>query len=364
MEEKNCSGGEFKKILPRDDEAEEDKDGVSSFRKCKGLVAAFTDVLMMVVSVTCVQLLERKVPDFELNAIRQATGVLFFFIVSVFTGKGYIINKSEICGTLCLGFLSFGTSICIFIAVTFIPLSSERAIEMTSTMISGIILFAIFWKEVVSFKNILFAFLCICGVLLVIQPSFIFKTNDDIEESKYTTEESNHTSRETNSTSRSEQFEDTTHNGRVKFIIASILSVLAGIGFSASILLLKKCPYLSENLTKVLFWSFIFGTFLSAVPMAIFETPTLSLKWQEILLVFGHCSSFIIGWINALCAVQCISGNVINIVTSTSVVFMLISQYTVLSSVMPGHQNWMEIVGVVLILIGSIMGSVMEVCKF
>ena len=194
---------------------------------------------------------------------------------------------------------------------------------MTSTMISGIILFAIFWKEVVSFKNILFAFLCICGVLLVIQPSFIFKTNDDIEESKYT-------SGETNSTSRSEQFEDTTHNGRVKFIIASILSVLAGIGFSASILLLKKCPYLSENLTKVLFWSFIFGTFLSAVPMAIFETPTLSLKWQEILLVFGHCSSFIIGWINALCAVQCISGNVINKVSSTSGVFMLISQYTVL----------------------------------
>ena len=87
MEDKSYSEGEFKKILPRDDETEEDKDEVSSFRKCKGLVAAFTDVLMMVISVICVQLLERKVPDFELNAIRQATGVLFFFIVSVLQEK-------------------------------------------------------------------------------------------------------------------------------------------------------------------------------------------------------------------------------------------------------------------------------------
>ena len=158
-----------------EDEDEERKDEISSLQKCKGIVAASTDVLMMVISVTCVQLLERKVPDFELNTIRQATGVLFFFIVSIVTGKGYVIHKCEIFGTMCLGFLSFGTSICIFIAVTYIPLSNERALEMTSTIISGIILFSIFWKEVVTFKNIFFAFLCICGGIFGHTTQFYFQ---------------------------------------------------------------------------------------------------------------------------------------------------------------------------------------------
>ena len=65
----------------------------------------------------------------------------------------------------------------------------------------------------------------------------------------------------------------------------------------------------------------------------------------------------------SLYAVQWISGNVINFISSTSVVLMLIPQYTVLSSILPGHQNWVEVVGVVLILLGSIMGSVIEMCK-
>ena len=135
------------KSTMKDDEVEETKDELSPLWKFKGILAASTDVLMMVISVTCVQLLERKVPDFELNTIRQITGVVFFFFVSIVTGEGYLINKCEIFGTLCLGFLSFLTSICIFIAVTYIPLSNEKAFEMTSTIISGIILFAIFWKE-------------------------------------------------------------------------------------------------------------------------------------------------------------------------------------------------------------------------
>ena len=48
---------------------------------------------------------------------------------------------------------------------------------------------------------------------------------------------------------------------------------------------------------------------------------------------------------------------------STQVAFMLIAQYTVLSSVLPGHRNWMEVVGVILVLMGSGASSVFEMFK-
>ena len=46
---------------------------------------------------------------------------------------------------------------------------------------------------------------------------------------------------------------------------------------------------------------------------------------------------------------------------STQVVFMLIAQYTVLSSILPGHRNWMEVVGVIVALLGSSLSSLLEI---
>ena len=49
-----------------------------------------------------------------------------------------------------------------------------------------------------------------------------------------------------------------------------------------------------------------------------------------------------------------VSGNTVTIIASTNVAFMLIPQYTVLSSIHPGHRNWMEVVGVVSCVVGII----------
>ena len=42
---------------------------------------------------------------------------------------------------------------------------------------------------------------------------------------------------------------------------------------------------------------------------------------------------------------------------------MLIPQYTVLSSILPGHRNWMEVVGVILVMLGCSMSSLVEMFK-
>ena len=78
-----------------------------------------------------------------------------------------------------------------------------------------------------------------------------------------------------------------------------------------------------------------------------------------------HPSDSTLCWICVQSTIVCVSANAGNIISCLTVVFMLIPQYTILSSIYPGHRNWIEVVGVVLVLLGSSLGSVLELnqCK-
>ena len=52
-----------------------------------------------------------------------------------------------------------------------------------------------------------------------------------------------------------------------------------------------------------------------------------------------------------------------SVVLSTCVVLMLISRYTILAGILLGKRNWMEVAGAIVILLGSSLGSVKELCK-
>ena len=102
---------------------------------------------------------------------------------------------------------------------------------------------------------------------------------------------------------------------------------------------------------------------MSASVMAIFGKPILPTNWMQMILITAHCVTFIFSTPLSMLAAQYISGNTVNLVFSTSAVLMLITQYTILSSILPGNRNWIEVAGVVLVLFGSAMGSVLELCK-
>ena len=67
--EEELRTGERKDLLNKDDDCNE-KGCVQS---CKGIVAAVGSVALVSISGTCVQLLERRVPDLELNTFRFMT---------------------------------------------------------------------------------------------------------------------------------------------------------------------------------------------------------------------------------------------------------------------------------------------------
>ena len=89
--------------------------------------------------------------------------------------------------------------------------------------------------------------LCICGVVLVIQPEFIFKGHTD----------------ETNSTILEADY----HNNTMPTNQVTYSALLVAIGYtspvatgflvSANLVLIKRRPFLSDNTTTVLFWSLL-----------------------------------------------------------------------------------------------------------
>ena len=78
-------------------------------------------------------------------------------------------------------------------------------------------------------------------------------------------------------------------------------------------------------------------------------------------MVTIHSATCAAIWPLSIYQTKTIAGNTATLILSTQVVFMLIAQYTVLSSILPGHRNWMEVVGVVLVLLGSSFSYLLEI---
>ena len=328
---------------------------------CKGILAAFAWVPLLVTSAASVQLLERRIPDFELNALRFGTAGVIFAIVIFFNKICPIVPKFEIPSVLGFVTFTFCATVSTYTAVTFISLSSFQSIYLSSCIVSGIILFAIFLKEQITLKMVFAAILCCIGVLLVIQPQFIFHDNSGkITEKIGNISEEIFTKNETNATNSEEVTQIKDSNGLLD-IFGMGISLLSGLCTSLNILLVKKRSFLHEHMLETLFWSYGICTVLSTIGMAIFEKPTLPEFGINDLYVTLHCTTYVLQWPLYMYAARYISGTTINMIVTTSVVFMLIPQYTVLSTIFPGNRNWIEAVGVFLVLLGCSLRSVAEI---
>ena len=113
------------------------------------------------------QLLERAVPDFELNAFRTATSLSVHVLVLLYKKEWPRVPRSETVAVSATCFLSAVIPLMYYISVTFLPLTSAETLKVTTCTASGVPLFAIFIQEKITVKRLLFAVLCICGIFLV-----------------------------------------------------------------------------------------------------------------------------------------------------------------------------------------------------
>ena len=356
---------ELKNLVIQEDD--EEKKAVNYMDKCKGFLAAGVCVSMITVSAASCQLLEKRIPDFELNTIRLViswTMMVTYLLakrklpkVDLFKMGVFIIHS--ICTT--------GLTLPYFIAVTLTSVTSVHCVLITSSITAGLFIFLVVAKEKITVIRVFCAFFCITGVILVVQPDMIFlgiQENNDVEllqaENSFLndSETTQNIPQQTGNTTHLNEQPSATHS--VFSVLGLVLPIISGISMSSQTALVKTYPFVGEDVTITAFWSLIFCTIVSAVLMGIFENLTLPQNWMDVLFIGCHSFSYGIILTTSLIVALYISGNTMNIIFSTTVVIMLLPQYTVLSSIHPGHRNWIEVLGVVLVLLGSSFGSIVE----
>ena len=144
-------------------------------------------------------------------------------------------------------------------------------------------------------------------------------------------------------------------------ILGYTMAAITGISLTFDILIIRHFDYVRENQHSVLFWTFLFSSLISLVLSCVFESPVLPNSTENYLYVLGHSVSSTAQWPLYFLAATYITGNTINIILSASSIFLLVSQYTILKHINPGHRNWIEISGVLSVIAANMLSSIIEI---
>ena len=360
-------------------------------RTLRGIIGTFVSVLMAAMSVTTVQLLERRIPDLELNTYRFALPLVFSSISILLKRVNPCMSREDMKQTLVYCVASFMSSFFYYVSVTLLPAATASCIMYTTNVLGCFVLFFLFHNEKIRLTTVFSAVICITGLVMVLQPGFADKipTFDATTTKSETTESATHfpgyqteimlqniSARDTSITHFRVTGSEYVRNSRgiltrfeeiiqptslIGQIIGYSFAVVSGLGFAWSILILKQYNFPKGNLLKILFWLFFVNSLISILLTFIFETIVLPSNWFDFTMATIHCVSASVLWLLYCTTSKYISGPLIGVICTTEVVVMLISQYTVLSSILPGHRNWMEVVGVILVMLGCSMSSLVEI---
>ncbi len=409
-------------------------------KSVKGIIAGFLLVFSHIVGMTNLQLLQRRVPDLELNAFRSAGILCFCVLWMVYVQRVPRVQLSDIPTVFLYASILTLDSLATNIGFALAPTATAQSTWTIVLLFSGLILFWCCGEEKLNCPRALSILLCAGGVVLVIQPwnDFSHKTNFTVSEASNCLSDKtsktfvlktfdnlklrsrgcyffceNGTQIKADNVSKQEQpdshlsnvfnlfklsisqqdksckqymFEvrqnvslntmDLGYKEKMKTILLLVdipseyvtlvgifLSGLAGLVLSCASLVFKKCACVNEDRMRTLFWSFLLGLSITVPLTFALENPVWPESPADNIHISVHCVASITVWFMYIYSLQHISGNTVSIILSTAVVFFLIPQYTILSSILPGRKNWIEVVGAFVVLIGSVAASLQEMLQ-
>ena len=293
----------------------------------KGVVVTFAQVLLFVASATSVQLLERRIPDLELNTFRNAVPAPLYTLGILFTQKWPAIQWDKIRITFLYAVVTFINGLFFFIAVTLLPAGTVSSVVNTSCILFGLVAFALCLNEKITPRAALLSVLCVCGVILIIQPWT--QTSHKSMDMDISTTEVNSNMAVTSTVAPPIAMTTTTttmikspipmtitvatrnsgnlangkeihgkapfakmYNGTFPPILGYVFAVSSGVTLSLDVLLVKRNPYFNQHTPQVLFWIFVSNTCFSFIIMCFVEIPVLPSNWFDVGMVVIHSLSY------------------------------------------------------------------------
>ncbi len=240
----------------------------------------------------------------------------------------------------------------------YLPVATLGGVETCAVILCSAVMTAVIFHGL-PLRNIFAAVLCVAGSILLLQPPFLFHGSLKIVTYPVCVSSLGNSSSDANDSTQMMVTSDITNEGISDEVTGYILLLLASFAASAELCLLNF-PLKGSNAFMLSFWKGLVGTCVSAIPMAIFETPTFPSGAPCILLLFGHCISATWCTIFLTTCILLIPPLMAGILKSGQPVFFLLAQYTVLRHVNPGHQNAVEVVGAVIVVMGNAFGPVYQ----
>ena len=290
--------------------------------------------------------LQGSIPDWELAAWRLLAKTAYACVVLVFRKELPTVPRELVVYILIYSGVYTAYNFAVFASCNHLSLGESTTLFTIIYMVCGTFLSFVFGLESVKVVKVVGILICIVGALLVSQPEFLHfnQSHRDVPISN-----SSRIKMVVNGTiNESAPDMEVSESSYAKGVV---LAMLGGVAFALFFFIQKK--KLQDLSTHILvFYSCSVGGVLSWIIAFITEDLTLPYSTINILLLLGHCIFSIIPCIG-IYAQQLTSVAIFSASQSSLIVFMFIGQYTLMKDIFPGHRNGFEILGAILITLGS-----------
>ncbi len=235
-------------------------------------------------------------------------------------------------------------------------------------------------KEPLTIVKVGSALTAIISTFLVIQPEFLFGSDDSSEAEEISIHEVfslDHflgkrkgftVSVEQNTAlfNQTGDFNVTTENPDISGsdsgdeIFGILITVICGLSAGSNMVLQKK-KFKNVSVFLLCFWSAVSGAVTSFACTAIFDSFTFPTISTDIILFISQALTGSVATLFILCSIANTSPVFCSLALTLQLFFLLVAQYTVLKDIMPGNQNWIEVFGVILVIIAAITPPIWNV---
>lgn len=231
----------------------------------------------------------------------------------------------------------------------------------------------VFLKERITVVKTASIILSIFAVVLVIQPEFLFGAGSA------TTDEYSAVLRQNCQISGNGSYdlENTLQNLTIAptegaetyvstggAVLGYVFITLCGLS-GAMNSVIQKMRLSTGSVLAIMFWTAIVSIIVPLILSLITEHNDLAFPTDagNVLLVLCHSFATAGSLIISLQGLFMTTAIWLSMAISMQIFFLMIAQYTVLSGIEPGKNNWIEVLGAVLVLISAVIPPVWEIIK-
>lgn len=324
---------------------------------CCGQLLAISQEMFWACSFGSAQALGGFVPPCELNCLRFL--VLLACITPIVSLKRLPVlpRRSDVVYLSLFCLTHNASNLFLYEASIYLPVGVLSGLETSLVVLVTAFITSILQKRLRP-ETLPPVMLCFVGVLVLAQPSFIFRyfmSTTTISSRPVCTHPVGIESNDTFNTSLNYDYShNTSHPIVIHDNVKGYLFLVAGALSYITCFHILKYKLQEMNMCANLFWLGLSGVITYGVPMGAIETLTFPKSPLCIALLVAHSFCAMLCNVCMVISLSIISTHTYSIVTSLMPVFLVIAQYTILSNVNPGHRNALEIAGAILVCIGCV----------